>query len=117
MFGFGEIAARRDHVGAPDPAEQLGVCVPDRRRQGTALRIGFLRGIEFVELAVHPRAAQPRPHGVRGRQLDRKSTRLNSSHGYISYAVFCLKKKKKTLATNSDRRTHSVVKVDDPPTD
>src|SRR5205809_5767761 len=27
--------------------------------------------------------------------VDRKSTRLNSSHGYISYAVFCLKKKKK----------------------
>src|SRR2546422_7558964 len=35
----------------------------------------------------------------RGQRLeedqDRKSTRLNSSHGYISYAVFCLKKKKK----------------------
>src|SRR2546422_5429660 len=31
---------------------------------------------------------------LRGR-IDRKSTRLNSSHGYISYAVFCLKKKKK----------------------
>src|SRR2546429_3364979 len=33
---------------------------------------------------------------VRGPRLllDRKSTRLNSSHGYISYAVFCLKKKK-----------------------
>src|SRR2546422_5407503 len=29
-------------------------------------------------------------------RIDRKSTRLNSSHGYISYAVFCLKKKKKT---------------------
>src|SRR2546422_4578469 len=29
------------------------------------------------------------------RSGDRKSTRLNSSHGYISYAVFCLKKKKK----------------------
>src|SRR5687768_17672282 len=29
------------------------------------------------------------------RREDRKSTRLNSSHGYISYAVFCLKKKKK----------------------
>src|SRR2546429_3461531 len=28
--------------------------------------------------------------------VDRKSTRLNSSHGYISYAVFCLKKKKYT---------------------
>src|SRR2546429_5110218 len=30
---------------------------------------------------------------------DRKSTRLNSSHGYISYAVFCLKKKKNTMRT------------------
>src|SRR2546429_4566499 len=30
----------------------------------------------------------------RARKKDRKSTRLNSSHGYISYAVFCLKKKK-----------------------
>src|SRR5687768_17783942 len=30
-----------------------------------------------------------------GGDEDRKSTRLNSSHGYISYAVFCLKKKKK----------------------
>src|SRR2546422_3910082 len=31
---------------------------------------------------------------------DRKSTRLNSSHGYISYAVFCLKKKKKQKYNN-----------------
>src|SRR2546422_8204920 len=31
------------------------------------------------------------------RRQDRKSTRLNSSHGYISYAVFCLKKKKKQV--------------------
>src|SRR2546422_5343251 len=30
-------------------------------------------------------------------RADRKSTRLNSSHGYISYAVFCLKKKKKAM--------------------
>src|SRR2546429_6101006 len=34
-------------------------------------------------------------HGKR----DRKSTRLNSSHGYISYAVFCLKKKNRSLPT------------------
>src|SRR2546422_7223436 len=33
---------------------------------------------------------------IRQVRSDRKSTRLNSSHGYISYAVFCLKKKKKT---------------------
>src|SRR5256885_13157680 len=37
-----------------------------------------------------------RPHA--GRQQDRKSTRLNSSHLVISYAVFCLKKKKRTVA-------------------
>src|SRR2546429_6837037 len=36
---------------------------------------------------------------------DRKSTRLNSSHGYISYAVFCLKKKKKTQAYYSSFTT------------
>src|SRR2546429_4744399 len=35
---------------------------------------------------------------------DRKSTRLNSSHGYISYAVFCLKKKKKNYARLSATR-------------
>src|SRR5437868_9839861 len=33
-------------------------------------------------------------------RLDRKSTRLNSSHVSISYAVFCLKKKKKSIPTN-----------------
>src|SRR2546422_6332485 len=37
-------------------------------------------------------------------QVDRKSTRLNSSHGYISYAVFCLKKKKPT-----HNKTHKVI--------
>src|SRR5258707_15351268 len=39
---------------------------------------------------VHPKASPP---DVRGEE-DRKSTRLNSSHANISYAVFCLKKKK-----------------------
>src|SRR5687768_17895959 len=36
---------------------------------------------------------------------DRKSTRLNSSHGYISYAVFCLKKKTKTKTAYSATQT------------
>src|SRR2546422_5979081 len=38
----------------------------------------------------------------RVKMLDRKSTRLNSSHGYISYAVFCLKKKNKPRGRRSD---------------
>src|SRR2546429_1899082 len=37
---------------------------------------------------------------------DRKSTRLNSSHGYISYAVFCLKKKKKTPPLITTTHSH-----------
>src|SRR2546422_2274446 len=47
--------------------------------------------------------AGSKPHSsstVTASLRDRKSTRLNSSHGYISYAVFCLKKKKQT-----ERRT------------
>src|SRR2546429_7289174 len=60
-----------------------------------------------LHLIPQPRARQARAHDVielraAARQamdvravgdVDRKSTRLNSSHGYISYAVFCLKKK------------------------
>src|SRR2546429_6545664 len=42
------------------------------------------------------------PHREPG---DRKSTRLNSSHGYISYAVFCLKKKKKIDDYNLQQHT------------
>src|SRR2546422_6319137 len=38
-------------------------------------------------------------HQLRTEVRDRKSTRLNSSHGYISYAVFCLKKKKTEVQT------------------
>src|SRR2546427_5579645 len=41
-----------------------------------------------------PEPGRPGPH--RPSERDRKSTRLNSTHSQISYAVFCLKKKKKT---------------------
>src|SRR2546429_1075739 len=44
-------------------------------------------------------AGEQRPRG-RKHKRDRKSTRLNSSHGYISYAVFCLKKKKTDILAN-----------------
>src|SRR2546422_3351598 len=44
---------------------------------------------------------------------DRKSTRLNSSHGYISYAVFCLKKKKNNK-TNNDAQTNKTQHITDP---
>src|SRR2546422_4614298 len=46
-------------------------------------------------------------------RADRKSTRLNSSHGYISYAVFCLKKKKKNTTTlSTNKSTHRTTTTD-----
>src|SRR2546430_9495543 len=56
--------------------------------------------VPVVPVVCRREAATPR--------LDRKSTRLNSSHSQISYAVFCLKKKKKTRA-----RTHNSLRPDD----
>src|SRR5947208_6660774 len=53
------------------------------------------------------RGEQPEDHALRGsdttRATDRKSTRLNSSHQIISYAVFCLKKKKKLISNFEPR--------------
>src|SRR5256885_10565170 len=59
---------------------------------------------------VGPRRSDPRRSGGAaslGRPRDRKSTRLNSSHLVISYAVFCLKKKIHTTATHSLLKSHS----------
>src|SRR2546422_4462413 len=53
---------------------------------------------DFVQVVANPMIGAP--DTTRGRlyqMRDRKSTRLNSSHGYISYAVFCLKKKKSNI--------------------
>src|SRR2546426_8372653 len=46
------------------------------------------------------------PHAGQGHGADRKSTRLNSSHLVISYAVFCLKKKKKRASYLYPGETH-----------
>src|SRR5437762_11137784 len=48
---------------------------------------------EQIERALHDEGAHGHPDTAIGAERDRKSTRLNSSHRCISYAVFCLKKK------------------------
>src|SRR5687768_18197770 len=53
-----------------------------------------------------------KPKDADQQKLDRKSTRLNSSHGYISYAVFCLKKKKKKKTTYTCTKTKSYTAAD-----
>src|SRR5690349_23934734 len=63
---------RADHAHPPDLHVRAGGA---RRAPGLRLR------------------ADEQPHARRARARDRKSTRLNSSHVEISYAVFCLKKK------------------------
>src|SRR5438105_6875217 len=71
------------------------------RAPRTLLRRAALRRARCGR-APHTRARRledPRPPG------DRKSTRLNSSHEWISYAVFCLKKKKKKRKTNDNKKT------------
>src|SRR5256884_5719135 len=49
--------------------------------------------VHFVFLEANPHVFGGQLDGTANYLTDRKSTRLNSSHGYISYAVFCLKKK------------------------
>src|SRR5258708_8942994 len=62
-------------------------------------------GLLVEDLREHPVALQRiAAHGVLKVGEDRKSTRLNSSHQIISYAVFCLKKKK----SNKQPRTRSL---------
>src|SRR3712207_7163897 len=53
----------------------------------------------------HLRVTRRDSEGACERHLDRKSTRLNSSHANISYAVFCLKKKKQNASLCSGQRS------------
>src|SRR2546430_12462571 len=64
-----------------------------RRRHGEP---DLVRGGRAALVRVDPRRLR-RTRGRRDGDADRKSTRLNSSHSQISYAVFCLKKKKEAL--------------------
>src|SRR2546430_5601988 len=60
------------------------------RRQDVGLRVSMIKQIAEISEKLGKR--------------DRKSTRLNSSHSQISYAVFCLKKKKNTTINDDKRR-------------
>src|SRR5256885_4079975 len=99
---------------APQPLEQLWA----RGDLGSVLMCGYPIALRLA--AVTPIAAPiPRAEGAahRAGDRDRKSTRLNSSHGLISFAVFCLKKKKQAgLRARTERpylgNTHSMLGSD-----
>src|SRR3712207_7359883 len=63
-------------------------------RQRTALLLHYFCDLPFAQVADVMGAPEPTVKSLARRGIDRKSTRLNSSHANISYAVFCLKKKK-----------------------
>src|SRR3989454_7698906 len=72
--------------GAPVPKARLST--PTTLLPGTVILMRVMGSSALTP--------QKEPRDVQGAVVDRKSTRLNSSHLVISYAVFCLKKKKKT---------------------
>src|SRR5256884_6713932 len=67
-----------------------------RALRGDSLEDARSRALESADFALALGRHLRGGGGNRPSEGDRKSTRLNSSHGYISYAVFCLKKKKPT---------------------
>src|SRR2546429_5515280 len=75
-----------------------------------APRIGDVATVDMERLvALRPEVVIAWPAGGNPAQrarIDRKSTRLNSSHGYISYAVFCLKKKNDATAPSFNSGPH-----------
>src|SRR5688572_31911705 len=73
--------------------------------------VDYVEGIynvqpERIERSVHPTLVKRGFYkkDAAGPYVDRKSTRLNSSHSQISYAVFCLKKKKKKKKNNNKKK-------------
>src|SRR5258708_20290775 len=92
LFPYTTLFRSRDGVVAREAPERVGQRRPAVREHESHTR-------EFQQV---PGEEQPR-HGDRG---DRKSTRLNSSHQIISYAVFCLKKKKKQITYSQSTRPH-----------
>src|SRR5690606_41191249 len=64
---------------------------------------GSALGSRFERQTASPVSGSITASNAAAKRSDRKSTRLNSSHVKISYAVFCLKKKKKTQSTATPR--------------
>src|SRR5687768_18245397 len=93
VYGSGEAAVRAlDDVNVAFEAGRF-TAIMGPSGSGKSTLMHCLAGLDTVDSgAIH--IGQTEITKLNDKDLDRKSTRLNSSHGYISYAVFCLKKKK-----------------------
>src|SRR2546429_7523643 len=86
FFFFNDTATTEIYTLSLHDALPISLSVPRSSRIGSPA---------FKSTTMNKTGHPPRPPQTldERRKTDRKSTRLNSSHGYISYAVFCLKKK------------------------
>src|SRR5256886_11068341 len=85
----------------PPHSDVLQVVAAGRRRAGPPQRLAQLVMVRMIrERDIGEEPGGLVLEGPQRQQVDRKSTRLNSSHSQISYAVFCLKKKKKKSNVN-----------------
>src|SRR5687768_17920191 len=82
----------RSGLSQQEIADRLGITQSTVEKH---IAKGLLMCREYMETASRPQPGSGGEPDAKKSGQDRKSTRLNSSHGYISYAVFCLKKKKK----------------------
>src|SRR3712207_9025951 len=78
-------------------------CGGGQQQSGGPIELVFTSSVDQTGTA--PRLVERFNEQNKGKYkvIDRKSTRLNSSHANISYAVFCLKKKKRTKLSNQDK--------------
>src|SRR2546427_8469784 len=98
LVGLIPIDEHREFANAetPNHFERLGACLQARSAAALDLSSGPVK-----MLAIGTMGTRGRETDIGECKQDRKSTRLNSSHSQISYAVFCLKKKKKKKQSNT----------------
>src|SRR3712207_8714231 len=102
-FFFNDTATTEIYTLSLHDALPISLCVVSVRRATILILSAKAVCVADGEGILHSaRSSLPTPSVVR---LDRKSTRLNSSHANISYAVFCLKKKSSTFSLSYSCRT------------
>src|SRR2546422_1452199 len=84
--------------------DALPIFAPNRVRHGLGAHLDHHHPIEVRRRDLPQEPLDELPEVI---EPDRKSTRLNSSHGYISYAVFCLKKKTKTKQNTQTQHSYT----------
>src|SRR2546427_9596339 len=95
FFFFNDTATTEIYTLSLHDALPIWIGAGPLERRGRLRRLAILRGRPEARIPARCLAEVKRRAAV-----DRKSTRLNSSHSQISYAVFCLKKKKNKTSTH-----------------